>query len=556
MVSYRLANADAPTRLSLRAERLRGPRRADVAVLRRRRHCRAVHEPGADVAGAVDPENIAHAVAVVVAGLSNIPGGRYVAEHRGRQDLSAVHQPDADIAAGIAPENVGRPIAVEVTNAGNLPGRRHRPEVYRLDDIGAVHHPHSDLVGRGVVPEDVALAVRSGNSPRRWHVADDRRLHDRRAVHEPDAEVAAGVTPQNVAVAVAVEVTGADHTPRGRNIAEHAGGQNLGAVHQPDADIAAVVTIKHIGIAVAVEVALADGGPGRHIAEHRVLRDRRAVHQPHADVVRRIAPENVALAVTVEVMSGHLDGIDTGVVRGAGEIRRVLRHRHAVDERDRAGKARLLRIRAQRPATGGRGINKRTGNVVAHHLVGRGVEVRTRCGNPRRCSALFDPLDQRRQEVKSVGRRAPRAVVHIRNTIEPREVLGAVHAAELFRHSFVVVEIIENGRARIAPAMIPDDLVPIVDEVLDVERCRGRNDRRNRVQYRTWRPCRNFVTKVERERRIRRDRAETGTKSRKCRLCCRQSFLAPTFRCWSRSLVRGCRSSPSSRRHTYSLARS
>ena len=147
----------------------------------------------------VDPENIAHAVAVVIAGFGNVPGGRHIAEHRGRHDLVPFisQMPTLPLVSRQRmsveplPSKSPMPAIFQVSGTDT--------EVYRLDDLGAVHHPHADLAGRGVVPEDVALAVGSGDGPGGRHVADDRRLHDRRAVHEPDADIAAGVAPQNVA---------------------------------------------------------------------------------------------------------------------------------------------------------------------------------------------------------------------------------------------------------------------------------------------------------------------------------------------------------------------
>jgi hypothetical protein len=41
-----------------------------------------------------------------------------------------------------------------------------------------------------------------------------------RTVHEPDRVIAAAVSPQNVAIAVAIEIAGAGNRPAGRDIAE------------------------------------------------------------------------------------------------------------------------------------------------------------------------------------------------------------------------------------------------------------------------------------------------------------------------------------------------
>jgi hypothetical protein len=63
------------------------------------------------------------------------------------------------------------------------------------------------------------------------------------------------------------------------------------------------------------------------------------------------------------------------------------RHRYTVDQGGTAGKARLLRIRAERPAAGRRCVDEPARDVVAHHLVGRGIEIHARRCNTRLTSA-------------------------------------------------------------------------------------------------------------------------------------------------------------------------
>jgi hypothetical protein len=62
--------------------------------------------PDGNVPAANGPKNIAAAVGAVIAGYGDGPGERHVAEDRRLHDRGAVHEPDADIAAFVAPDNV------------------------------------------------------------------------------------------------------------------------------------------------------------------------------------------------------------------------------------------------------------------------------------------------------------------------------------------------------------------------------------------------------------------------------------------------------------------
>ncbi len=115
--------------------------------------------------------------------------------------------------------------------------------------------------------------------------------------------------PENVSLAVAVEVAGADDRPRGAYVSDAHGPRGPGAVHvhQPDRSIAAAVAPQNVVLAVAVEVALSDERPrGGHGAERARRRDRSAIHQPRRYVAAGVAPGNIALAVTVEIVG--IDG--------------------------------------------------------------------------------------------------------------------------------------------------------------------------------------------------------------------------------------------------------
>src|SRR5258707_2663022 len=98
-------------------------------------------------------------------------------------------------------------------------------------------------------------------------------MQDTRAVHEPNRNVAAsGVAPQNVAIAVTVEVARPSDLEAGGDIshARRVGIQDRGAVHFPNRNVAAGIVPQDIALAVAVEVAGSNDGPGGgHISDTR-----------------------------------------------------------------------------------------------------------------------------------------------------------------------------------------------------------------------------------------------------------------------------------------------
>src|SRR5260370_10553720 len=92
------------------------------------------------------------------------------------------------------------------------------------------------------------------------YVPPPRRIgvQDTRAVHEPNRNVAAGVAPQNVALAVTVEVAGSDHRPGGWHSSDprRAWIQNGGADHFSDCSIAAAVAPEDVSLAFPVEISV------------------------------------------------------------------------------------------------------------------------------------------------------------------------------------------------------------------------------------------------------------------------------------------------------------
>ena len=69
------------------------------------------------------------------------------------------------------------------------------------------------------------------------------------------------VEPENVGLAVAVEVSGSGDRPVERDAPKLPPCTDLRAVHQPHADIAGGVAPENVALAVAIEVALADDRP-------------------------------------------------------------------------------------------------------------------------------------------------------------------------------------------------------------------------------------------------------------------------------------------------------
>src|SRR5258708_38935534 len=84
-----------------------------------------------------------------------------------------------------------------------------------VQDTDAVHEPNRNVAAGGVAPQNVALAVtvevaRPSDLEADGDISHPRRvgIQDGGAVHFPDCDVAAGITPHNVAVTVGVEVAG------------------------------------------------------------------------------------------------------------------------------------------------------------------------------------------------------------------------------------------------------------------------------------------------------------------------------------------------------------
>src|SRR5512132_2719080 len=184
-----------------------------------------------------------------------------------RLNLLAIHLPDIDLAAAVLPpEEVAVDVAVEVADALDVPivgDWGVRDSALRLNLL-ATHLPDIDLAAAVLTPENVAVAIAveivdALDVP----IASDRSVRDSAlrvnllAIHLPDIDlVAAVLTPENVAVAIAIEVTDALDVPIGgdRSVRDSALRLNLLAIHLPDIDLpAAVLTPENDAVATAIE---------------------------------------------------------------------------------------------------------------------------------------------------------------------------------------------------------------------------------------------------------------------------------------------------------------
>src|SRR5262249_46829510 len=158
---------------------------------------------------------------------------------------------------------------------------------------------------------DVGLAVAvnvagAGDRPpaHRRHRANRATADHAREVHQPDHHLPRGlVVPKDVALTVAVEVTGADDGPVGRNGTGRAGAEDA-EVNLPDHPLpGGAVAQEDVVEAGTAEGALSHDRPGvRGRPKRAAADDARAVHVPaHHLPGGGVAPEDVAPAVKVDI---------------------------------------------------------------------------------------------------------------------------------------------------------------------------------------------------------------------------------------------------------------
>ena len=114
-------------------------------------------------------------------------------------------------------------------------------------------HRMSERPSRLKSPVPLICQLGPGSQPARQHPY----RHGGHAVHQPDRSRAVVALPQNVGVAVAVELAARLDLPIRPRIERTGGteGQHITAVHQPDRGGAIAVLPQNVGLAVAVEVA-------------------------------------------------------------------------------------------------------------------------------------------------------------------------------------------------------------------------------------------------------------------------------------------------------------
>src|SRR5258706_11500379 len=109
------------------------------------------------------------------------------------------------------------------------------------------HHFHFAVNPRaGCSVASVGIGAVDG--PDDGYISNAGRLRDLRAIHEPHRYIAAGVLPENVALAVAVEVAGLDDRPHGRGITDGSRLRDLLVIHQPPCHLAAGVAPYNVAL--------------------------------------------------------------------------------------------------------------------------------------------------------------------------------------------------------------------------------------------------------------------------------------------------------------------
>src|SRR6266545_2904875 len=153
-------------------------------------------------------------------------------------------------AATTLEEGVEALLRLVLIETGQAAGNGHRASNIRLRHLmaGALNRATNEIVS----PENVPIV-------RDRSVRDSALCFNLRALHLPDIDLPTAVlTPENVAVAVAVEVANALDMPvvRDRSVHHAPFPRDLQAVHLPDIDLpTAVLTPENVAVAVAVEVA-------------------------------------------------------------------------------------------------------------------------------------------------------------------------------------------------------------------------------------------------------------------------------------------------------------
>ena len=110
-------------------------------------HLAAVYLPDLAGPGAVEPEQIGHAVAARIGDAGNVPFEPVMAcGHDDLANAAAGHVPDLHVVVAVYPDDIGGVIAVEIAEPRNVPVSPQRADIaVETDEIAAVKQPRCDL---------------------------------------------------------------------------------------------------------------------------------------------------------------------------------------------------------------------------------------------------------------------------------------------------------------------------------------------------------------------------------------------------------------------------
>src|SRR5207245_2452953 len=143
-------------------------------------------------------------------------------------------------------------------------------------------------------PHDVPVA---GERP------DGLRSQDLCAIHLPNSDGSIVSPPQNVTLAVMVEIARTGDMPVVWNWRQNCRQLYLQAVHLPNTDRAVLGAPSDISLAVGIEISRSSEMPICPLMlQDCRARERRAVHQPHRGQPRRgVLPDDVGFQIAIEI---------------------------------------------------------------------------------------------------------------------------------------------------------------------------------------------------------------------------------------------------------------
>src|SRR5579872_2466452 len=282
-----------------------------------------VGEPEHHVAVGVAPEDVGLAVAVVVADRLDAP---VAGDHPHVDDAEAgepgpgIREVELDVAVGVAPEHAVLADAIEVADLLQRPARAEGAEV-NAGEAGepgaAVGEIDLDVAAAAVAPEDVSLAVAvevadalnapaGGDDP---DILAGEAGEPGAGVGQVEFHIAVDVAPEDVGLAVVVEIADLLDRPAGRDHAEvlaREASEPGAGVGEVELNVAVAVAPEDVGLAVAVEVADLLDRPAVADEPKRLVRKpsepAAAIRIVKIDASVGVAPEDVRDAIAVEVV--------------------------------------------------------------------------------------------------------------------------------------------------------------------------------------------------------------------------------------------------------------